>query len=89
MQLLIWGTGCTAGVLADRLGRERIAGFVDSFGPEQSFLEKPIYRPAQLSTFPYDLILVARGRTVTASWKELNDTFVRLCRKLELLEEEQ
>ena len=37
----------------------------------------------------YDLILVARGRTVTASWKELNDTFVRLCRKLELLEEEQ
>lgn len=59
MQLLIWGTGCTAGVLADRLGRERIAGFVDSFGPEQSFLEKPIYRPAQLSTFPYDLILVA------------------------------
>ena len=37
----------------------------------------------------YDLILVARGRTVTASWKELNDTFVRLCRKLELLEEER
>ena len=48
MQLLIWGTGCTAGVLADRLGRERIAGFVDSFGPEQSFLEKPIYRPERI-----------------------------------------
>ena len=35
----------------------------------------------------YDIILVARGRTLTASWKELNDTFLRLCRKLDLLEE--
>ena len=35
----------------------------------------------------YDLILVARGRTATASWKELNDTFMKLCRKLDLLED--
>lgn len=35
----------------------------------------------------YDLILVARGRTATVSWKELNETFCRLCRKLELLED--
>lgn len=35
----------------------------------------------------YDIILVARGRTVTMPWRELNDTFLRLCRKLELLEE--
>ena len=35
----------------------------------------------------YDIILVARGRTLTASWKELNDTFLRLCRKLDLLED--
>jgi ribonuclease P protein component len=35
----------------------------------------------------YDLILVARSRTATVSWKELNDTFFRLCRKLELLED--
>ena len=35
----------------------------------------------------YDIILVARSRTVTASWKELNDTFLRLCRKLDLLGE--
>ena len=34
----------------------------------------------------YDIILVARGRTLSASWKELNDTFLRLCRKLDLLE---
>lgn len=34
----------------------------------------------------WDIILVARGRTATVSWKELNDTFLRLCRKLELLE---
>ena len=33
------------------------------------------------------LRLVARGRTGTAAWKELNDTFLRLCRKLDLLEE--
>ena len=36
----------------------------------------------------WDIILVARSRTVTASWKELNDTFLRLCRKLDLLEDE-
>ena len=35
----------------------------------------------------YDLILVARGRTATASWQELCDTFLRLCRKLDMLEE--
>ena len=33
----------------------------------------------------WDLILVARGRTLTASWKELNGSFLRLCRKLGLL----
>lgn len=36
----------------------------------------------------WDIILVARGRTVTASWQELNATFLRLCRKLDLLEEQ-
>lgn len=34
----------------------------------------------------WDIILVARGRTAAVSWKELNDTFLRLCRRLELLE---
>ena len=33
----------------------------------------------------WDIILVARGRTLTAPWKELNETFLRLCRKLNLL----
>ncbi len=35
----------------------------------------------------WDIILVARSRTPTASWRELNDTFLRLCRKLDLLGE--
>ena len=34
----------------------------------------------------WDMILVARGRTLTAPWGELNDPFLRLCRKLGLLE---
>lgn len=33
----------------------------------------------------WDLILVARGRTLTAPWRELNDSFLRLARKLGLL----
>ncbi|MDE6454553.1 MAG: ribonuclease P protein component, partial [Dysosmobacter sp.] len=33
----------------------------------------------------WDLILVARGRTLGASWKERNDSFLRLSRKLGLL----
>lgn len=44
-------------------------------------LEKP-----QLKT-GYDIILVARSRTATAPWTELQKQFVKLCRKLELLEE--
>ena len=36
----------------------------------------------------YDIILVARGKTATAPWKELNSTFLKLCRKLDLLEEQ-
>lgn len=35
----------------------------------------------------WDIIMVARSRTAEASWKELNDTFLRLCRKLDLLED--
>ena len=36
----------------------------------------------------YDIILVARTRTATAPWPELQRQFRRLCRKLNLLEEE-
>ncbi len=36
----------------------------------------------------YDIILVARSRTLTASWKELNSTFQKLCRKLDLMEKQ-
>ena len=35
----------------------------------------------------YDIILVARSRTVKAPWNELNDTYLKLCRKLDLLED--
>ena len=36
----------------------------------------------------YDIILVARKRTATMPWKELTDHFFRLCRKLDLMQEE-
>lgn len=36
----------------------------------------------------WDVVLVARGRTLTASWKEMNDTFLRLARKTGLALEE-
>ncbi len=36
----------------------------------------------------WDLILVARGRTLTMPWSELNASFVRLASKLDLLNEE-
>ena len=35
----------------------------------------------------WDMILVARHRVGTASWKELNDGFLKLCQKLVLLED--
>lgn len=35
----------------------------------------------------YDVILVARGKTASMSWQDLNGTFLRLCRKLDLLRE--
>ena len=44
-------------------------------------LEKP-----QLKT-GYDIILVARSRTATAPWPELQTQFRRLCRKLDLMKE--
>ena len=34
----------------------------------------------------YDVVLVARGRTLTASWAELTAAYLRLCRKLGLSE---
>ena len=49
---------------------------------------REVYRlnSSRLST-GWDIILVARSRTVTVSWKELNGTCLRLCRKLDLLED--
>ena len=44
-------------------------------------LEKP-----QLKT-GYDIILVARSRTATAPWPELQKQFRRLCRKVDLMKE--
>lgn len=44
-------------------------------------LEKP-----QLKT-GYDIILVARSRTATAPWPELQKLFRRLCRKVDLMKE--
>lgn len=35
----------------------------------------------------YDIVLVARGRTAKMPWKDLNETFLRLCRRLDLLRE--
>jgi ribonuclease P protein component len=35
----------------------------------------------------WDIILVARTRTATVSWEELNNSFLKLCRKLDLLED--
>ena len=35
----------------------------------------------------YDIILVARTRTASAPWGELQRQFLRLCRKLELVKE--
>ena len=37
----------------------------------------------------YDMILVARTRTLSGSWKELNDNFLRICRKVNILEEQE
>ena len=35
----------------------------------------------------YDIILVARSRTATAPWPELQKQFRRLCRKVDLMKE--
>ena len=36
----------------------------------------------------YDIVLVARSRTPSAPWREMNDGFLRLCRKLGLMAED-
>lgn len=37
----------------------------------------------------YDIILVARAKTASMPWEELNAAFLRLCRKLGLLEDKR
>ncbi len=47
---------------------------------------REIYRLNQDKLKPgYDIILVARVRTLNASWAELNAVFDRLCRQLNIL----
>ena len=49
---------------------------------------REVYRleKSQLKT-GYDIILVARSRTATAPWPELQKQFRRLCRKVDLMKE--
>lgn len=48
---------------------------------------REVYRlNADKLAFGYDFVLVGRGRTAAASWEELNATFLRLCRKLDVLQ---
>ena len=37
----------------------------------------------------YDVILVARSRAVNATYRELTEAYLRVCKKLELLEKSQ
>ena len=37
----------------------------------------------------YDIVLVSRAKTADAPWEDLNKSFMRLCKKLNLLSEEQ
>lgn len=51
---------------------------------------REVYRLNADALLPgYDLILVGRSRTLTAPWRDLNDTFLRLCGKLNLLRREE
>ena len=36
----------------------------------------------------YDIVMVSRAKTATAPWNDLNESFLRLCKKLNLLEEQ-
>ena len=37
----------------------------------------------------YDVILVGRSRTATMPWQELNEQFLRVCRKADLLNKDE
>ena len=82
-------------ILKNRLGRTRI-GLTATKKVGKAVARnraRRVMRAALAATLPrevggYDIILVARGKTATAPWKELNSTFLKLCRKLDLLEEQ-
>ena len=78
----------------NRLGRNRL-GLVSSTKLGHAVVRnrcrrrlREVYRLAkpQLKT-GYDIILVARSRTATAPWPELQQQFRRLCRKVDLMKE--
>ena len=51
---------------------------------------REVWRLGQDALRPgYDVILVARGRALTASWDEMRSTFLRLCRKLGMAREDR
>lgn len=58
--IYIWGTGCGAGELVSRLPENlNIAGFVDSFPMSDSFMDRPVLRPEELSSLAPELVIVS------------------------------
>ena len=72
--IYIWGTGCTAGELIEKLpGSLDIRGFADSFPTADAFMGKPVVSPEALAALSPELIIVASRHT---------DEILRRCSEL-------
>lgn len=74
MAIYVWGTGCGAAELIEQgMDLERITAFVDSFPGNETFLDKPVVLPHQLTMKQGDLLIVTTRHTdaISQRCKEL------------------
>ena len=68
MSIYIWGTGCGASELLEAgLSLDRVAAFVDSYPSGETFLDRPVLLPQQLSVENCELLIITTRHTDAVS----------------------
>lgn len=72
MRLLVWGTGQLLYQTLDKISRDDVIGYIDTYKDQKEFGGKRLYKPYEINELEYDAILVSNlwAEEVTKTCRE-------------------